>query len=255
MTLPVFIGPNRCELIYNHEKQPLLELSLRVCLPVRELLSTLSQLAPPAKTQASKMQRPAAKAPTGDTKRKDLGVPSKGQSPVRQSHLPQGSSSSDWRPSFNPWEQQLQPYWEPYPVVDGEWQGEWASSNPQVEEQAQLLWALSDQPVPKHNKTPLAQPKPPVPVKKRAEREVRFASPPEEGQGPSCPSTVDEVRSPQHRKETKEERDGSADEHVPPPRPGAHLGLVEAQGLSFLFLGRSLRFSDSPWWQPSPVNK
>ena len=132
MTLPVFIGPNRCELIYNHEKQPLLELSLRVCLPVKELLSTLSQLAPPGKTPASKLQRPAAKAPTGDTKRKDLGVPSKGQSPARQSYLPQGSSSSDWRPPSNPWEQQLQPYWEPYPVVNGEWQGEWASSNPHV---------------------------------------------------------------------------------------------------------------------------
>ena len=44
MTLPVLIGPNRCELIYNHEKQPLLELSLRVCFPVRELLSMLSHI-------------------------------------------------------------------------------------------------------------------------------------------------------------------------------------------------------------------
>ena len=44
MTLPVLIGPKRCELIYNHDKQPLLELSLRVCFPVRELLSMLSHI-------------------------------------------------------------------------------------------------------------------------------------------------------------------------------------------------------------------
>ena len=36
MSLPVSIGPNRCELIYNHDKQPLLELSLRICLPIKE---------------------------------------------------------------------------------------------------------------------------------------------------------------------------------------------------------------------------
>ena len=35
------MGPNRCELIYNHEKQPSIELSLRVSPPVVELLETL----------------------------------------------------------------------------------------------------------------------------------------------------------------------------------------------------------------------
>ena len=76
--------------------------ALRVCLPVKELLSMLSQLVPPANTQASKMQRLAAKAPTGDAKRKDLDVPSKGQSPVRQSYLPRGSSSSAGNPRIIP---------------------------------------------------------------------------------------------------------------------------------------------------------
>ena len=78
MTLPVLIGPNRCELIYNHEKQPLLELSLRVCFPVRELLSMLSQLAPPAHMQASNLQRTVAKGPPSGAERKDQGVPSTG---------------------------------------------------------------------------------------------------------------------------------------------------------------------------------
>ena len=85
MTLPVSIGPNRCELIYNHDKQPLLELSLRVCLPVKELLSMLSQLAPPVNKQTSKPQRSVAKAPPSDDKRKDPNTPAK------------GSSSSDWQ--------------------------------------------------------------------------------------------------------------------------------------------------------------
>ena len=39
MALPVLVGPNRCELIYNH----------RVCFPVVELLKALSQLAPPSR--------------------------------------------------------------------------------------------------------------------------------------------------------------------------------------------------------------
>ena len=168
-------------------------------------LARSGQLAPPGKTPASKLQRPAAKAPTGDTKRKDLGVPSKGQSPARQSYLPQGSSSSDWRPPSNPWEQQLQPYWEPYPVVNGEWQGEWASSNPHV------------------TRHPWRSPSRLSKARGEQKREVRFASPPEEGQGPSCPSTVDNFRSPPHRKETTEEREGSADEHLP------HQGLARTR--------------------------
>ena len=74
MTLPVSIGPNRCELVYNYEKQPLLKFSLRVCLPVRELLSVLSQLPPPLNHQPSKMQRPA-KGPPDGAKRKASNAP------------------------------------------------------------------------------------------------------------------------------------------------------------------------------------
>ena len=47
MALPVLAGPFRCELIYNHEKQPLIELSIRVSIPSVDLLRALSQVAPP----------------------------------------------------------------------------------------------------------------------------------------------------------------------------------------------------------------
>ena len=102
MSLPVSIGPNRCELIYSHDKQPLLELSLRVCLPIKELLHTLSQLAPPANRQTGKQQRPIVKSPPSESKRKDVDTPAKAPPPVRQSQLPQGSSSSNWQPSYHP---------------------------------------------------------------------------------------------------------------------------------------------------------
>ena len=62
----------------------------------------LSQLAPPAKSQASKMQRPVAKGPPGGAKREDQGIPQIGQPPAKQIYLPQGSSSSDWQPPYDP---------------------------------------------------------------------------------------------------------------------------------------------------------
>ena len=134
MALPVLIGPNRCELIYNHDKQPLLELSLRVSLPVIELLNMLSQLAPPAKGQAVKPQRPPTKGPT--------------------SGAVQGRCASDWQPSYSQWEQDFRQTWEPCPVAPRDGQGEWTTSDSQLEEQAQLLWALSDQAVPRYRKVP-----------------------------------------------------------------------------------------------------
>ena len=230
MTLPVSIGPNRCELIYNHEKQPLLELSLRVCLPVRELLSVLSQLAPPSNHQPSKMQRPA-KGPPDGAKRKASNAPQPGLLPARQFSLPQGSSSSDWQPPYNPWEQRLEPSWEPCPGAAGEWQDECVFHSLEVEEQAQLLWALSDQSVPRYRKTPPTQPRLSAPVKKRTDREVRFASPPEDDKGFNGPLTIGKSVAAPPRVETKEEagqrsQEGSSDEHsdkyCPPPRPGAH---------------------------------
>lgn len=69
MALPVLAGPYRCELVYNHEKQPLIELSLRVSLPLVELLQILSQLAPPVGAKETKAQRSPTKTSTVDTQR------------------------------------------------------------------------------------------------------------------------------------------------------------------------------------------
>ena len=47
MVLPVLCGPNRCALVYSQDRQPLIELSLQVNLPVvKKLLRALSQVAP-----------------------------------------------------------------------------------------------------------------------------------------------------------------------------------------------------------------
>ena len=155
MALPVLIGPNRCELIYDHDnKQPLLELSLRVSLPVVELLHMLSQLAPPAQVQAGKPQRPPTKGPSNGAGRRDPVSSKAGKTTVCQANLPQGSCSSDWQPSCSQWEQDFRQTWEPCPVPSGDWQGEWPTSDSQFEEQAQLLWALSDQAVPRYRKAP-----------------------------------------------------------------------------------------------------
>ena len=233
MALPVLIGPNRCELIYNHDKQPLLELSLRVSLPVVELLNMLGQLASPATVQAAKPQRPPTKGPPSSAVRKDPVTSQVGKPTMRQVHLPQGSCSSDWQPSFNQWEPGLQPTWEPCPAASGAWQGEWTTSNPQVEEQTQLLWALSDQAVPRYRKVPPNQLKANVPVKKRTDKEVRFSSSPEEGNGPhGSPAKAKSVAT-RPKEERLDERvsrhqDDSADEHHPPPRPFAHPKSVRS---------------------------
>ena len=230
MSLPVSIGPNRCELIYNHDKQPLLELSLRICLPIKELLSTLSQLAPRVNKQANKPPRPVAKAPPNEEKRKDPDIPAKGQQPARKSCLPQGGSSSNWQPLYHPWEQSLQPQWEEYPVISAAWQEEWAPSSPQVEEQVQLLWALSDKPVSRYRKPPPAQSKPIATAPRRPEKEVRIVLPQEGNKSPQSPqsSTAIATRAvPLTQKDTKEQtesepQEATTEEHWPPPRPGAH---------------------------------
>ena len=98
MALPVLVGPNRCELIYNHEKQPLIEVTLRVCFPVVELLKALSQIAPPAGAHATKLHDPPAKSAAFDVQRKS----SAGPSPVASSWSSQPSwpvsSAAGWQP-------------------------------------------------------------------------------------------------------------------------------------------------------------
>ena len=161
----------------------------------------------------------------------DVDTPAKAQPPVRQIHLPQGSSSSNWQPSYHPWEQKLHSHWEPHPATAVAWPDEWASSNPQVEEQAQLLWALSDRAVPRYRKPPPEQPEQPtpakVPTKVRTEREVRFTLSPDECNNPHSSTAKAKPVAALPRKDTADDTEGGAgggpsDEHLPPPRPGAH---------------------------------
>ena len=150
---------------------------------------------------------------------------------MRQIHLPQGSSSSNWQPSYHPWEQQLHTHWEPYPATAVAWPDEWAASNPHMEEQAQLLWALSDRAVPRYRKPPPEQPEQPtpakVPTKVRTEKEVRFTLSPDEGNNPHSSTAKAKPVATLPRKDTVDDTEGGSgggpsDEHLPPPRPGAH---------------------------------
>ena len=112
-------------------------------------------------------------------------------------------------------------------MPSGDWHGEWPTSHTQVEEQAQLLWALSDQAVPRCRKAPPSQPKASVPVRKRPDKEFKLNPPLAQAKGPLfSPVKAKSVSAPpqEMRSEGKEGRhhDDSADEHHPPPRPFAH---------------------------------
>ena len=116
--------------------------------------------------------------------------------------------------------------WEAYPATAMAWQEEWAPSSSQIDEQAQLLWALSDRSVPRYRKPPSAQPKSPKSTAitpKRAEREVRFALSPEERASPHSAATMAKTAVSLPRKETQKEqescpRETPSDEHQPPAR-------------------------------------
>ena len=68
-----------------------------------------------------------------------------------------------------------------------------------MEEQAQLLWALSDRAVPRYRKPPPEQPEQPTPAeaptKVRTEKEVRFTLSPDEGNNPHS-STATPCQAP-----------------------------------------------------------
>ena len=93
MALPVLCGPNRCALVYSQDRQPLIELSLRVNLPVVELLQALSQVAP----------RAAEPAPPRSPVAPQRGNPSYGSDPhdaiVRKQERPSPSTWAEWYPN------------------------------------------------------------------------------------------------------------------------------------------------------------
>ena len=144
MALPVLCGPNRCALVYNQDRQPLIELSLQVNLPVVELLHALSQVAP--RDTESEPSRPSLAPQQGIT------TPSYGtkSTPAWKQEGPQPSTwvgwypNSDWQPTNDPQTSVARHSWEPCPPSRSDaWEHQHASLA-QKEEQMQLLWALTD---------------------------------------------------------------------------------------------------------------
>ena len=117
MALPVHCGPNRCALVYSQDRQPLIELSLRVNLPVVELLQALSQVAP----------RAAEPAPPRSSLAQQRGNPNYGSGPhdatVRKQERPSPSAwaewypNSEWQPAPEQPNSSARHSWEPCPLL------------------------------------------------------------------------------------------------------------------------------------------
>ena len=213
MALPVLAGPFRCALIYNHEKQPLIELSLRVSLPLVDLLRALSQVAPPVGVKEPKAQLPPAKAPGGDTQR---GYPSGSPTPSgnwRGYPLPQ-----TWHHSYGQQAGDSRQSWEPCPTAPitpntGPHTSTLSTtSDAQVDEQVQLLWALSDQ-----KEDP---PRGSAPVKKQQRREVRLRD--QADREPVAAAPPREAKPGLPREEGDQDWCQGHSDFRPPERPGAH---------------------------------
>ena len=153
MALPVLCGPNRCALVYSQDRQPLIELSLRVNLPVVELLQALSQVAP----------RAAEPAPPRSSLAQQRGNPNYGSGPhdatVRKQERPSPSAwaewypNSEWQPAPEQPNSSARHSWEPCPPAPSMGWDQPQVSVAQREEQMQLLWAITDKTGPPHQRT------------------------------------------------------------------------------------------------------
>ena len=227
MTLPVSVGPHHCALIYDQDKQPLLEMSLRICLPVKELIMVLSQMTPTTPSQGRTHAKAAAEGLGHDPARTAQGALTPAKSVVAQPKrppLPQGSSSSNWRPSSPPWEPAWQVAWEPSPTSAWDWQRDWTPSQPQVEEQAQLLWALSDQAVPRYRRSSAASAKHTMPSKQCRDRESTTGPPPVIQRSDPSPTRSGPPQPSKPTEQPAEPRRLYDDEgeYIPPPKAKAH---------------------------------
>ena len=202
MALPVLAGPFRCALLYNHEKQPLIELSIRVSLPLVDLLRALSQVAPPVGVKEPKAQRPPAKAPGGDTQR---GYPSGSPTPSGnwRGYQQAGDSRHSWEPCPTA---PITPNTGPHTSTLS------TTSDAQVDEQVQLLWALSDR-----KEDP---PRGSAPVKKQQRREVRLRG--QADREPVAAAPPAEAKPGLPREEGDEDWCQGDSDFGPPERPGAH---------------------------------
>ena len=160
MALPVLCGPNRCALVYSQDRQPLIELSLRVNLPVVELLQALSQAA----------HRAAEPAPPRSSLAQQRGNPNYGSGPqdatVRKQERPSPSTwaewypNSDWQPAPEQHNSRARHSWETCPPAPSMGWDQPQVSVAQREEQMQLLWAITDKTGPPQPRTDITAPQP-----------------------------------------------------------------------------------------------
>ena len=240
MALPVLCGPNRCALVYSQDRQPLIELSLRVNLPVVELLRALSQVAP----------RTAEPAPPRSSLAHQRGNPSSdsGQKEATAQRREKLVSSSwdDWYPNSE-WQQAPVEFnggarhsWETCPPAPfREWDTPQVSAE-QQEEQKQLLWALTNKT--SQHKTDVTAPQPCAPTQRK--QATTTSSPPRPRHHPKGPAAVSKAQAAQSKRPpptASGEKAEDNEEFDPPARPGAPQE-VSGSVVCSLFLSMAVVF-------------
>ena len=159
MALPI-LCPNRCALVYNQDRQPLIELSLRVILPVVELLQALSQVAPRAAEPAP--FRPSLAHQRGHTTHGSGAhdAPAKKQERPSPPTWAGWYPNSEWQPASDQQTSSARHSWEPCPPAHSAGWDHQQASLAQKEEQMQLLWALTDKTGPTHQSEEVKAPQP-----------------------------------------------------------------------------------------------
>ena len=221
MALPVLCGPNRCALVYSQDRQPLIELSLRVNLPVVELLRALSQVAP----------RTAEPAPPRSSLAQPRGNANYGSGPqdatVRKQERPSPSAwaewypNSDWQPAPEQHSSRARHSWETCPPAPSTKWDQPQISAEQQEEQKQLLWVLTDKT--SQHRTDVTAPQSGAHTQRK--QASTTCSPPRPRHRPKCPAAVSKAPAAQSKQPPQTASGEKAEdnaEHDPPARPGAH---------------------------------
>lgn len=132
--------------------------------------------------------------------------------------LPQERMAPSWHYSQGQQVGGSQHSWEPCPAAQPKWPAIRTASDAQMEEQAQLLWVLSDQGAPRSRTEGSGPPKGSVPTKKRQDREVRFSAQADRpAVAPTSPARA--KPGPTQRDEQRSNGEGGCQEGFRPPAP------------------------------------
>ena len=153
--------------------------------------------------------------------------PSPSSGNLRGQPPPQDRRAPSWHYSQGQQVGGSQHSWEPCPAAQTKGSATRAASDAQMDEQVQLLWALSDQAAPRFRKEGAGQPKGSVPTRKRQDREVRFGT--KTDRPPAAPASPARAKpGPPQKGEQGSEDEGDCQggqpdsRFCPPPRPFAH---------------------------------